>query len=753
MSLPEDHNEVSPLFDPQLVFEGWDDDLVSISINDPASQHLDSHTESSASIDNLRSHSTQKSMSRCRKIGTFGICVLVIGYITSLGFYGFLCFLWTGNENNPTWKRIVTTERIKTAVTISSGVIRTSISAQSAICTSMLAALMMEMVPFAATSSALLSIKRFAGGDPWTLLLARSRKPARSRILLFFIIITSLTSIVSQFLSTFLISDLAERQIFGDSKNFRLSTQFNITSPSLDIEADLMRLSPPSFPIFAEYTELPSQKSGIDDTGVSLRGLLPIGSSTFRENIHNYSGKGTLFNSRVICMRPSLRNLSVSMEKSGYGFIISGDFIPKSVVNLDGIINGTDNEFKIINDKVYPGVRSPMKNFDGCSSSFSCPLYLDKVVDNSANNMGGERLLAMCSVSSSSIVNGWPQISSPWIESHFSGPNETSIFLFLNVTKLTKIEHAITSDVHSKIENLSDNSTDGSIWSQLSLIGTTFQFSVASELSLSSCLATFDAIDTNITASSLTNNTEPTTFGSPDNSSSLAQIASQVTRQLGTDGSNSTLSQRGIMDLQKQESWLSVSPFEVCPSINLIGIQLTILRANSSMLLCRYCSNDSEDHASSLLMSIFQHSVISSGSLAQGLQAMLTTATITTYYTRLPLFEDPEDTHISIFEGHLLPASHTGFIFVSAILIIHLITTITITILFLFHTNFSMIGESWHTVAQLNSECMQETLAESSLMTDKEVEKRIKERGLDKESWRLKCGPKEDYRPKVVKVS
>lgn len=64
-----------------------------------------------------------------------------------------------------------------------------------------------------------------------------------------------------------------------------------------------------------------------------------------------------------------------------------------------------------------------------------------------------------------------------------------------------------------------------------------------------------------------------------------------------------------------------------------------------------------------------------------------------------------------------------------------------------------MLGESWHTVAQLNSECTKEILAESSLMSDKEVEKLIEKRGLQKETWKLNGGRKDGNGPKVAKVS
>lgn len=95
--------------------------------------------------------------------------------------------------------------------------------------------------------------KRFSGGYPWTLLLARGSKSAQRWLLLLLIIITCLNSIVLQFLSTFLISDLAEGQISGDARTYWYPAQFSIFNTNS--EPDWPFLSPSSFPIFAEHTE------------------------------------------------------------------------------------------------------------------------------------------------------------------------------------------------------------------------------------------------------------------------------------------------------------------------------------------------------------------------------------------------------------------------------------------------------------------------------------------------------------------
>ncbi len=62
-------------------------------------------------------------------------------------------------------------------------------------------------------------------------------------------------------------------------------------------------------------------------------------------------------------------------------------------------------------------------------------------------------------------------------------------------------------------------------------------------------------------------------------------------------------------------------------------------------------------------------------------------------------------------------------------LILHLVIVGTITILFLSRTKLSLIGESWHTVAQLQSADVVPLLEEASLMRDEEVEEFVLGRG------------------------
>jgi hypothetical protein len=158
------------------------------------------------------------------------------------------------------------------------------------------------------------------------------------------------------------------------------------------------------------------------------------------------------------------------------------------------------------------------------------------------------------------------------------------------------------------------------------------------EVALSFCVASFVSIDTIFTALGAGNNSEATYLESSGTSYSYTESVSVIARQLGVDGPNMTLSQRGVMSLKKQDPWLPMtdwaSPGTVGKSEGVLGWNLFYTGRDSS-LLCDSCTLESTYGTINLLMlAIFRHTLLTSGSLARGLQALLMVGTITRYYSR-----------------------------------------------------------------------------------------------------------------------
>lgn len=86
------------------------------------------------------------------------------------------------------------------------------------------------------------------------------------------------------------------------------------------------------------------------------------------------------------------------------------------------------------------------------------------------------------------------------------------------------------------------------------------------------------------------------------------------------------------------------------------------------------------------------------------------------------------EAYMTLIEQQLQPVSRTGLITVTAALIAHLLIVAAISVIFLTLTKFSFIGESWHTIAQLQSRDVIPVLQASNLMRDDQVEAWLQER-------------------------
>lgn len=127
------------------------------------------------------------------------------------------------------------------------------------------------------------------------------------------LILLTFTTIASQFTSTGLVTDLGLAPVFGSPVPGQATYSTNYSRMELiqDYEPDYTRNMPPIYPTFAEYTEPSGDPLVDDDTGPTMRAILPISSPSIRETISNFSGVGTLLNSRVVCMKPTLKDVTL----------------------------------------------------------------------------------------------------------------------------------------------------------------------------------------------------------------------------------------------------------------------------------------------------------------------------------------------------------------------------------------------------------------------------------------------------------
>jgi hypothetical protein len=178
---------------------------------------------------------------------------------------------------------------------------------------SMIASIALEHHGVPLERAAQMSLARFSNTGPeafLTLILARNSIGISLRLLTAFLIITSL---VSQFTSTLLLSDMAVGQIISFASNETVRYARSRSQSYSDVKEIGTRRpwqnNPSQFEVFAEYSEDGTRTEGVDDTGPILRAFLPIAQQQTRESLHRFQGLSYVYDARVVCVRPQIEKM------------------------------------------------------------------------------------------------------------------------------------------------------------------------------------------------------------------------------------------------------------------------------------------------------------------------------------------------------------------------------------------------------------------------------------------------------------
>jgi hypothetical protein len=160
------------------------------------------------------------------------------------------------------------------------------------------------------------------------------------------IILAILNAFALQFTSTLLLTDFGSTEVVRDFETyniiFGLGFDRNVTNsdnsggstgikPGVDTYGglDYWKSSPLSYARFAEYKEEAKQGVNYVDTGRTLRGFPPQTAQDIDSHydplvLRDYTGPMMVVDARVVCVRPTVSNLS--LEASSYYPTISGNF-------------------------------------------------------------------------------------------------------------------------------------------------------------------------------------------------------------------------------------------------------------------------------------------------------------------------------------------------------------------------------------------------------------------------------------------
>ncbi|KAE9381175.1 hypothetical protein N431DRAFT_440063 [Stipitochalara longipes BDJ] len=274
------------------------------------------------------------------------------------------------------------------------------------------------------------------------------------------------------------------------------------------------------------------------------------------------------------------------------------------------------------------------------------------------------------------------------------------------------------------------------------------------QLSATLCFTAFETADLAIAATGSENRTEP--IPQYDSEKQLYQY-SQIRKQLGQPNDQAPLfsesnSNRGILELTKRDSWVPgpENHYEGNPSdgsigrtswpLNFVNMLGPIGEGSDNPLIVgggQPCTalmylgiRDSEVwtgisslRADPSLIALGQKILQQGGSVAFALQSIMTVLTGIAYYDQLQQFNGEGTVIQSDFVLVTAPHYYKGFFAVLSVVIAHLTLLSVILRLFLARTKVSALGNSWHTVSQLQGEELRDVIAHSSLRTDSEVAK------------------------------
>ncbi|PHH59695.1 hypothetical protein CDD81_2667 [Ophiocordyceps australis] len=266
-------------------------------------------------------------------ISIWGSFILGIGTILLFASIGFLSCFWQesqavrGNSkpSSSFWNALVLGGWATRAVTITSIFIRIAIGLQSGLMTAMLASMVIETRGVHLPQLPALSIMRSVSSGAHNLVEPLLCSPWSLGQLGYvaLALLVAATSFASNFTSTLLLADFGVVDVPARVKTDKVPTAI-ITSYGT-IGTNYWASQPNKFPRFAELAGDAQLAEGLQDTGPSLRAFLPFSAASDRQSLKQFDGPSPVFNSQVTCVRPSLKNLTMTYTQ-GINIFLSGRF-------------------------------------------------------------------------------------------------------------------------------------------------------------------------------------------------------------------------------------------------------------------------------------------------------------------------------------------------------------------------------------------------------------------------------------------
>lgn len=665
-------------------------------------------------------------------LGLWTCAIIAGGTAVTLGLLGFLIFLWAGEgpaggeSASYVWRTIMLSESWSAqTITISAVVLRTVAAAQAAICTSLVAALLLERRRLPLSKVVTVSIMRGINDGPFNLVRQTlSWKCLQSLwcVEMGLLLLVTVMTFGTQFTSTILLSGFNTTTLVQFSQqlhhNVILSSEAALNASELESFSEF----PSSYAVFGELEspETPDPgPGGVSDTGVKFRSFIPFQEQQ-RLKLRAYRGPAFSLKIQIMCtcMRPNM-DARVSWDK----VITERGGIPMSLVS------GTISYEKTFEEAALKdwALCSSFQRLDGSSQTvclpqnFTCTLPMRPLLET-----GPLTVIALCHLPTAVVWNTnqtsqaehvqmWNDSSPLW-----SGPANPWVYLTLSTNLTTDAVDNEFTNGNSSIPLVTPIAKAGE-WQMYQVLPTM-------GLNISLCFAGLQTDIYNVTMSTTIDPKEPEIRWDPIYSEDGAE-SGQVF--MGTTGSHLSAAERGILSISDFRHTDGLKAEDINGSSHALWkgpsgfTGMFSDTSGGSYMTCNFCAFAGWPVAPDIA-ALFTRTVHTTGRTAWAIQSFLTTYTESWYAQILPQFDVSAGIDVTFSTQVRIPRRWEGLIAALVMVIVNLVCVWAITILYIVHTRFSRQGNVWHTVSQILSDDTRLILEQSNRVMDDEVEKRLK---------------------------
>ncbi|KAI0105105.1 hypothetical protein GGR51DRAFT_572141 [Nemania sp. FL0031] len=620
--------------------------------------------------------------------GLVNAIVTIGGIILSLAVLGFLVFLWAGRGKNPEgqlsnnpWRSIMLSGRLVQLITISALVLRVSLSSQVAICTSCVAALILERRSIPLSQSVPLSVLRSVNSGPHILIDHIFRKRDLARLLypeVILLLLVALGNIAIQFSSTILLSDLHEHSLVEFPKEIQANLSINKNGPAIVIQW----MPPPGdTPLFGEissgYAANPNSL-GLSDTGLKQHIMLPFDKG--RTAIRSYEGPAMVMGSRVSCIPP----------------VVSGEIRSTALDAGPQLFGYMDGRILVEDSMTRAGLAAQRPcNSTQCPSEISFHCIIPSTVS--------DEIATAYYIPSR---HAWhPTPGSPWT------PEAVTVLV-------------LTTNLNSKGWESLGNSTIKLNQHNIKEEWVSYDFGNDRVINVTLCSFATSIMVSNVSMETSKELVEPS-LGYLLNPSDTTNIR----KLLGADPLVQGWNERGILEV-KNITDLNNRYANPLPSLQqtaeYIEIYLKYYSANQTFAGCDTCDGEFANSAREFSR-VFQDIIQCTWRASVAVQTIFTMSAQSLHDQHLKFNTISVPVQVRQTVSATIPIRYSGLIAVTALVLTNIICVLAITILYLSYSRYAMIGNFWHAVSQTVSDLTSDILSHGNQANDLAVSDLLKE--------------------------